>query len=105
MSINMMDELIELQRPQRIPDGGGGYDEEWETYAAEWAWVKPLSGQERYQAQQTAATANYRIRIHYRDDIDAADRILWRGKLLNIRFPADAGPRALWLDIDAEITP
>lgn len=98
-----MDQRIELQRLSRIPDGGGGYSEEWATYAEVWAEVRPLSGRERYQAQQVEASANYRIRIYNRDDISPADRILWRGKLLNIRFIADAGSRALYLDIDAEI--
>lgn len=97
-----MDQRIELQRLDRIPDGGGGYSEEWATYAEVWAEVLPLSGRERYQAQQTAASANYRIRIYNRPDVLPADRIVWRGKIMNIRFPADAGPRELFLMIDAE---
>lgn len=98
-----LDQRIELQRLTRMPDGGGGYSEEWTTYAQSWANVRPMSGRERYQAQQTQANANYRITLYNRADIDPADRILWRGKVLNIRFLADAGPRDLYLTIDAEI--
>lgn len=98
-----LDQRIELQRLTRTSDGGGGYTEQWTTYATVWANVRPMSGRERYQAQQTQASANYRIAIRYRADIDPADRIVWRGKVLNIRFIADAGPRDLYLTIDAEI--
>lgn len=98
-----LDQRIALQRLTRIPDGGGGYAEDWQTYATVWAYVRPMSGRERYQAQQLEAAANYRITIRYRADIDPADRILWRGKILNIRFIANAGPRDLYLTLDAEI--
>lgn len=98
-----MDQRIELQRATRTPDGGGGHTEEWVTYATVWASVRPMSGRERYHAQQTQASANYRIKLYNRADIDPADRILWRGRVLNIRFLADAGPRDLYLTIDAEI--
>lgn len=103
MSAGQLDQKIELQRLTRAPDGGGGYTEQWTTYATPWASVRPMSGRERYHAQQTQASANYRIKLYNRADIDPADRILWRGKVLNIRFPADAGPRDLYLTIDAEI--
>lgn len=98
-----LDQRIELQRLTRMPDGGGGYSEEWTTYATPWASVRPMSGRERYHAQQTQASANYRVTIRYRADVQDADRILWRGRVLNIRFRADAGPRDLYLTIDAEI--
>lgn len=98
-----LDQRIELQRLTRTADGGGGYSETWTTYDTVWAKVEPLSGRERYHAQQTQASANYRVTIRYRDDVSPADRILWRGRVMNIRFPADAGPRNPWLPLDAEM--
>ena len=103
MNAGQLDQRIELQRLTRTDDGYGGYVETWTTYASVWANVRPLSGRERYQAQQTQANANYRITIRYRSDVLDADRIVWRGQALNIRFRADGGPREQWLPIDAEL--
>lgn len=103
MRIGQLDQRIELEHIVQAPDGGGGYVESWVSYAHVWANVRPMSGRERFQAQQTQAAADYRFTIRYRDDVTEADRIRWRGKTYNIRFIADAGPREPYLAIDAEL--
>lgn len=103
MPAGQLSERIELQRATRTDDGYGGYAETWATYATVWAQVRPLSGRERYHAQQIEAEASYRVTIRYRADVLDSDRIVWRGQNLNIRFRADAGPREPYLMMDVEV--
>jgi SPP1 family predicted phage head-tail adaptor len=67
-----------------------------------WALVRPMSGRERDRAQQTEARADYLVVLRNRDDLTEKDVVVWRGAELNIRFIKERGPRALFLEIEAE---
>ena len=70
--------------------------------AQAYAKVRPLSGRERSQSDQTEAAANYRFHIHHRSDITGATILVWNGVDYNIRFVADNGPKEAYMYIDAE---
>lgn len=72
------------------------------TLATVWALVRPMSGRERDRGQQTEARANYLVVIRYRSDLTEKDILTWRGTEMNIRFFRDRGPRARFLEIEAE---
>lgn len=101
--IGELDERVSLQRLTTAPDGVGGRTETWTEYAAVWAKVRAMKGRERDAAQRQEAAADYVVTIRYRDDVLAADRIVWRTRELNVRFPRDAGPRPQYLEIEAEL--
>lgn len=71
-----------------------------------WALVRPMTGREREAAQQLEARADYlfvfRYGVHQEHTITEADTLVWRGAEYNIRFIKDRGPRALYLEIEAE---
>lgn len=105
MPAGKRDQRVTVERFTSTPDGAGGTTESWSTYCTRWVEVKPLSGRERSQAQQTESPANYRM-IFPRDTVTAqittADRVVWRDKTGQIRFIADAGPRPTEFYIDVE---
>lgn len=103
MSLGGLDDRISLQRVTLTADGQGGSTESWSEYAAVWARVRPMKGRERQASERQEATADYVVRIRYRDDVLEADKIVWRGREMNIRFIPDGGPRAHFLDIEAEM--
>jgi SPP1 family predicted phage head-tail adaptor len=105
MTAGKRDQRVTVQRFTSTDDGYGGQVESWSTYCTRWVEVKPLSGRERNQAQQTESPANYRM-VFPRDSVTAeittADRVVWQGKTGQIRFIADAGDRPTEFYIDVE---
>jgi len=55
---------LDLQDPQPVPDGAGGYSENWVTLGALWAEVTPGSGAVRAQEVIQISRVLYRITVH-----------------------------------------
>jgi len=66
-----------------------------------WAKVRPLSGRERNQSDQTEESAMYRFWIHQRSDISGSHILVWNGTDYNISFVADNGPKEPYMYLDA----
>lgn len=97
-----LDQRVTIRSRTRAPDGAGGFSEHWSDVATVWALVRPMSGRERENADRQEASANYLIVVRYRSDVKESDSIYWRGNEYNIRFIKDRGPRALYLEMEAE---
>lgn len=97
-----LDQRIRIEAKTRVEDEGGGSAEAWTPVATVWAKVWPVSGRERADAQQVQAATMMRFKLRHRAGLTAGMRIVWQGKAHNIRFIADAGPRAAFFTIDAE---
>ncbi len=70
---------IELQREVVTSTGGMGEEiYEWQTYARPWVAMRPLRGNERWQSQQAQAEVDGEIRMSYRPDVRAVDRVIYR---------------------------
>lgn len=67
--------------------------------ASVWARVEPLAGRERLMAQQMGATADVRVTVRYRPDVNSADRLMWRGQPFDIVSASDVDARRQWLEI------
>lgn len=76
---------ITIESFTKIDDGGGGYTEEWSTFATSEAFVVPLSGTEFYRAQQTQNPVDYDIYLPYREDITPSMRVVFREKIIQIK--------------------
>lgn len=105
MDVGQLDERITFKRKTLTRDGMGGASETWAAVSdgTMWAKLRPLTGRERTEADRTEAKADYLVTIRYRADLLASDRIEWRDRQLNIRLIRDAGPRAQFLEIEAEL--
>jgi SPP1 family predicted phage head-tail adaptor len=102
MDPGRLDQRVTLERRSRVADGAGGGADAWTAVAELWAAVAPISGRERTQARQVESPALYRVTIRPRADLTTADRFVWQGRRLNVRFVADPGPRPLYLTCDCE---
>lgn len=76
---------ISLQALTSESDGSGGVIREWENVADLWANIEPLSSKEQLRGQQLQASCTHRFTIRYRSDVTAAQRILYNGRIFNIR--------------------
>lgn len=80
-------ERVTLQARVQGKDAHGGMTETWDAIAETWADVRLLSGEER-QATSSGGQlpiARTEFRILWRDAVTPACRVLWRGKVYNIR--------------------
>lgn len=72
----------------------------WNDVADVWAQVAPLSGREYLAAQATQSEVQARIVIRYRDDVDAAMRVMHGTRIYEIKAvlpDADSGREHLTL--------
>lgn len=95
-------ELITIQRPAETQNSRGGYTTDWVDYASVRAEVKAISGREAVLDHTLLGISTFQITIRFREDITAADQVLWRGRTLNIVAPPeDHGGNRQWTTIIA----
>lgn len=97
-----LNQRIVIQRKTQTRLPSGGFTEAWASFATVWAKVRPMSGRERYQADQVEAPANYRFTVQRRTDYDESMRIVWGGGTFNIRFIGLTAGTDQFMDIDAQ---
>lgn len=97
---------IIIQQLTRTPDGGGGYTEDWTTFASVWADVYPLKGTERYEAQKVQASISHRITARYRAGVKPSMRVNYNGRIFGIDAVIDVEERHHVLQLlCSEVTP
>lgn len=93
---------ITLQNPVETPDGNGGFTTSWVDVATIWAEVKAVGGREVFAQGQIQARQPCYFRVRYREDVTAAMRISYGGKLFNIRALRDVDGLKRLLEILGE---
>ena len=63
----------------------GAVSEAWQTFAAAWVSIEPLSGREFIAAQAVQAGVNTRITMRHRDGVLPSMRFNYRGTVYDIR--------------------
>jgi SPP1 family predicted phage head-tail adaptor len=96
--IGQLRDRVEIQRAITTDDGAGGQAvTKWQPIASIWAEVLPLAGNEGLVAEQITALQTLRIRTRYRSDFTPKDRLVWRGKTLQIHALTDVDGRKKYL--------
>ena len=85
----------------RTPDGAGGADVTWND-ANRLASVMAPSGGERPAGERMEARRVVQVLIRYRSDVTAAGRLVWQGRVLDIRTLCDIDGKRHMLLIDCE---
>ena len=96
---------ITLERPEKVPDGGGGFTSSWVVAATVWAKITTLRSDEAIIAMQTTGTVIHNIVIRYRTDVKTNWRIGYAGKFYNIIGPPiDLNKAHRYLDVKCKET-
>jgi SPP1 family predicted phage head-tail adaptor len=95
--IGDMRQRIAIERPERSSDGGGGADEIWQLVAEVWARLRPLSGDERNEADALAGRVSHEVVLRYRDDLGPEQRFRFAARLFDIRAVLDIDERRRFL--------
>ncbi len=90
-----LNERVRFEVLEQSDDGQGGVERQWTFHDECFAEVRPLSfdANEPLDAGQPVVRLAYRITVRARDDIEPTMRVIWRGRVLNIRvvIPNGAG--------------
>lgn len=74
LAAGKLNKRVILQSFTSVSDGGGGTVDTWADTATMWAAIRPLSGTERFQAQQVSANLTSEVEIRYRTGVVAQQR-------------------------------
>ncbi len=61
--VPVLNRKLTLERPDRVPDGAGGFSETWQVLGILWAEIRPGSGREREGEFLTVSRVPYRITV------------------------------------------
>ena len=77
MRTGKLNKFLSIEVKSRVSDGAGGYVEGWTELKKAWMSVTPLSGRERYQAQQIRPETSHKVVMRYSSGkgIDSSMRI------------------------------
>lgn len=75
---------VTIQQPTSVTDSYGGQSQTWSDVATVWASVEPLSGNERWRAQQVQPGISHKVTLRYRAGINSSMRIVHEARNLNI---------------------
>lgn len=93
---------VHLQRRVDGFDGHGQPSASWVTHMTTWASVEPLAGRELLAAMEAGAKVSHRIRLRWRDGILPVDRVVHRGRALEVESVIDVDERRTELMLMAQ---
>ncbi len=96
----MLQTAVTFQRRVRVADGAGGWTESWETLLSTRAYMKGLSGYERFNFDRLNAETRDRAVIRYYADLKAGDRAVIDGLAYNIFYINDVERKHRWMILD-----
>jgi SPP1 family predicted phage head-tail adaptor len=97
-----LNQQITIERLKLSDDDSGGMREQWVFVARVWAKIKEASAREFENNSGLSSSVNYSVFIRYLDGIKSSDRIIWRGRVLNVVAPVYVGASD-FLRIDCEM--
>nr|WP_297388256.1 phage head closure protein [uncultured Roseateles sp.] len=99
----MLIHTIDIERMTNASDGAGGQTKTWATHVAGVrAFVKPLSGREVVHSQRLDAQVSHRIMMRYRADFTPRDRIVFKGRAMQVRAIINLEERDRWFEVMAD---
>lgn len=89
MIIGAMRDRVTIQTPSEVRSPSGETTLQWTTVATVWAQVEGLSARDLMQAQQANVLATHKVRIRFRTGISHLQRIIWKGRTMEIASASD----------------
>lgn len=84
---NDLNKRVTIQVSAETKDADGLALDSWQDHATVWAAVEPLRGREYFAAAAVNAESTVRFRIRYRRGITSKMRLVYDGRIFNIKSP------------------
>jgi SPP1 family predicted phage head-tail adaptor len=94
MNIGDLHDRLVLEQPVRAVDGGGGASVAWEAVVELWAYVRPISGEERLAQDQLTGRLTHEVWIRWRAGVVPAMRFRQGARIYHIVAALEMGHRA-----------
>lgn len=106
ISIAALRHRVTLQRSILTADDAGGSERVFQPLDTVWASIEPVAGTAGVDAGREAQTLTYRFVMRWRNDVDAACRIILGSRIFQIHAVADADESRRYLAVIAvEVRP
>ena len=92
--IGTLNQRAQLLANTLTPDGGGGFTDDWESFASVWVAVEPISGTDDFAPDRLESRVRHRITLRRRSDVAAGQRVQVGSRLFRIHTLLDEGPPA-----------
>lgn len=89
---------ITFQTLSLVTDGQGGYTETWADLVTVWAFVKPMTMNERIFAQKLEPLITHKVVIRYRTDVTSEMRFTYDSRTFQIKAPFTPDERKAYLE-------
>ena len=89
---------LTLEQLSRVADEGGGFTESWVTVATLSADLRPIGGDERYEADRLAGRITHQVSLRYREGVAPAMRFRKGTRIFHIVSAIDVEERKRWLN-------
>lgn len=96
-----LDCLVEIQERDLRKKPDGSLDPAWSVFARVYASIQPLSASETWKAAAVGAVVTHKIICHWIAGVTAQMRVVYSGRVLEIRGVLNAGERSRRLEIMA----
>ncbi|KKB10227.1 hypothetical protein VE26_03125 [Devosia chinhatensis] len=96
-AVGTLTDRVQLRRRESLSDGGGGHDRVFVPVTALWARVRSLNGRQGLNADGRAVAISHSVVLRFRDDVSPGDRIVYRGRNLEVVSAADLNGRRAYL--------
>ena len=100
-----LNQRAELQANTLLADGGGGYSDNWQSFARVWVQITPRPPTESFAADRLEAKARHAITLRRRGDIAIGQRVVAGPRCFKIHGLQDEGSRAAFITLFCEELP
>ena len=90
---------VRIERRTLTPMPEGGLEAVYLPLGNAWARVRTLSNRFGLLDEQRAAAASHAVVLRWRNDVEAGDRIVYRGRRLEVTGTADLNGRRAYLSL------
>lgn len=91
--------IVTLQKFIETRNNYGESEQAWSEVSVLRANIKPVSGREYFAADQVNSEVTTSVVIRYRSDVSVKDRLVFKGRTLEIVSVINVGERSRWLEI------
>lgn len=95
--IGTLTDRVQLRRRESVGDGGGGHERLFVPMNSVWARVRSLSGRQGNNADGQAVAVSHSVVLRFRNDVSPGDRIVYRGRNLDVVSATDLNGRRAYL--------